>query len=47
MMCQVGGVEKLYQAVVARNDQTNLGLTLNMGAGDASLAIFVIDGLLN
>ena len=39
----VPSLEKLYQAVLVRNDQVNLQPTLNKGAGDASLTIFLTD----
>ena len=39
----VPSLEKLCQAVVARNEQANLEPTLNNGAGGASLTIFVTD----
>ena len=39
----VPSLEKLCQAMVGRNDQTNLQPTLNNGAGGASFTIFVID----
>ena len=35
----VSSLEKLCQAVVARNQQVNLQSTLNKGLGSASLAI--------
>ena len=41
----VSSLEKLCQAVVARNDQANLQPTLNKGAGGQSLTIFVTDCL--
>ena len=41
----VPSLEKLCQAVVARNDQTNLQPILNKGAGGASLTISVTDCL--
>ena len=39
----VPSLEKLFQAVVSRNEQVNLQPTLNNWAGDASLTIFVTD----
>ena len=39
----VPGLEKLCQAVVARNQQANLQPTLNKVAGGTSLAVFVTD----
>ena len=39
----VSSLEKLCEAVVARNEQAHLQLTLNKGAGGASLTIFVAD----
>ena len=39
----VPSLEKLYQAVLVRNDQVNLQPTMNKGAGGASLTIFVTD----
>ena len=38
-------LEQLCQAVVAKNEQENLQPTLNEGAGDAILTIFVTDCL--
>ena len=45
----VPSLEKPCQAVVARNDQTNVQYdqTANMRAGGASLTIFVTDRLQN
>ena len=40
-------LKKLYQAVVARNDQANLQPTLNKKVGGSSLTIFVTDCLQN
>ena len=37
----VPSLEKLQQAVVVRNEQANLQLTLNKGARSAGLTIFV------
>ena len=39
----VPSLEKLYQAVAARNEQVNLQPTLNKCAGGASPTIFVTD----
>ena len=39
----VPSLEKLCQAVVARNDKANLQPTLNKGTEGASLTIFVTD----
>ena len=43
----VPSLEKPCQAVVARNDQTNVQPTANMRAGGASFTIFVTDRLQN
>ena len=40
-------LEKLCQAVTARNDEANSQPTLNKGAGGASFTIFVTDCLQN
>ena len=43
----MSSLEKLYQAVVVRNDQPNLQPTLNKGPWGAGLTIFVTDCLEN